>query len=177
MHQAHGARQAWIGEAGHHPGALLAVAQNVPQQLNHQQFEQPVHHRFATTGATKGFVEQPVQRPGQHRHAVEAQHQVIRQRRRQGIARPAVEGQRSAHQLRTRSFMGKQAMAVWAREKNQGRLLKPNLAVIGQSQRQFPRLKQMQVAGGLFAVKRRSPAKMPAVEGAGTDTEMRKQSG
>jgi hypothetical protein len=61
--------------------------------------------------------------------------------------------------------------------KNQGRLVEPNLAIIGQPERQFPRLKQMQVPGGLFAVKRRGPAEMPAVEGSGTDAEMRKQGG
>ncbi|MNR24802.1 hypothetical protein D3C85_1419050 [compost metagenome] len=104
MHQAQGPRQARIGEAGHHARLLATRTQNVPQQQNHQQFKQPVHDGFTPACAVKRLVEQPFQSPGQCRDFIELKHQVIRQCRRQGIARAAVEIQGRADQLRAGRF-------------------------------------------------------------------------
>ncbi|MNO96911.1 hypothetical protein D3C76_886020 [compost metagenome] len=177
MHEVQGPRQARIGKTGHHAGLLIATAQDVPQQQDHHQLEQPIHHRLATAGTVEGFVEQPLQRVGQGRDFIQFQHQVIRQRRGEGVTRAAVEVQGRAYQLRIAVLWGKQAVAIRPGEKDQRRLADVQLTVIREPEGQLARLEQMQMTAGLAAIERCRAAKRTAVKGPGIDTEMRKQGG
>ncbi|MNF80731.1 hypothetical protein D3C84_629810 [compost metagenome] len=143
MHQAQGPRQARIGEAGHHARLLAGGAQDVPQQQNHQQLEQAIHHRFTPARTVERLVEQPFQGPGQGRDFIELEHQVIRQCRRQGIARTAVEIQGRAHQLRAGCFRRKQTMPIGPGEKDQARLGQLQVRLVAHFEQQLAGLKQV----------------------------------
>ncbi|MNF93285.1 hypothetical protein D3C84_759560 [compost metagenome] len=177
MHQAQGARQARIGEAGHHARLLACGTQDVPQQQNHQQLEQAIHHRFAPARTVERLVEQPFQGPGQGRDFIEFEHQVIRQRRRQGIACTAVEIQGRADQLRAGRFRREQTMSIGPGEKDQGRLAQLQVRLIAHLEQQLARLKQVQMTAGLLAIEGGGAAKRTAMESAGIDAKVCEQGG
>ena len=146
------------------------------QELNHHQLKQPVHHRLATAMFGKGFVEQPVQRAGDHWDLLQRHHDGVGQRHGQWVIDPPIKAQRSRHHLGALGFCRDQPMGQGTRHQHQAGLGNTQGAV-GHFQAGLAFLEQVNPAALLQIAGVEGAVQGPAVKGIGTDAEVHQQCG